>query len=93
MTTTAFDPLNRPVAVTQNALAGQPQNHQQQYNLVTQYGYDAAGNRTVVTDTLGSVTRTAYDLAGRPAAGDGQRATRAAPEPPGRVQPDHQLRL
>lgn len=47
--------------VTQNYLEGQPQNYQNQYNLVTEYGYDDVGNRTTTTNTLGIVTRNDYD--------------------------------
>ncbi len=61
VTRTDYDELNRPWKVTQNYLSGQPQNYQNQYNIVTQYGYDEAGNRTTVTDTVGHVTRSDYD--------------------------------
>ncbi len=62
-----YDANGRLVQVTQNQLASQPQNYQQQYNLVTQYGYDRLGRQVAITDTLGRVTRTGYDPAGRPA--------------------------
>ena len=34
-------------------------------DVVTEYGYDVAGRQTLVTDTLGYVTRSEYDAAGR----------------------------
>ncbi len=52
-------------AVTANYLAGQPQNHENQYNLVTQYGYDTLGQRVAITDTLSRVTHSEYDRASR----------------------------
>jgi len=58
---TEYDSLNRPFKVTQNYLPGQPQNYQGLYNLVTTYGFDEAGNRVVVTDTLGRSSFTTYD--------------------------------
>ncbi|RPI91406.1 MAG: DNRLRE domain-containing protein, partial [Chloroflexi bacterium] len=45
--------------------SGEPQNGQDQRNIVTQYAYDAPGRQVQATDTLGRVTRNAYDDLGR----------------------------
>jgi len=65
VTVNEYDNGDNLVRVTENNLAGQPQNHLNEYNLVTEYAYDGAGNRTVVTDTLGVVTMNQYDAANR----------------------------
>lgn len=62
---TVYDDLNRPSTVTANYWSGQPQNYQNQYNIVTQYGYDSVGNRVAITDTLGRVTLNEYDSLNR----------------------------
>ena len=36
------------------------------YNQITSYGYDQVGNQTLVTDTLGHVTKTDFDALNRP---------------------------
>ncbi len=41
-------------------------NEGNQYNLTTQYGYDAVGNLTLITNTLDLVTKTDYDALNRP---------------------------
>jgi RHS repeat-associated protein len=41
------------------------QNYQNQYNIITAYGYDTFGRQIAITDTLGHVTRTSYDNMGR----------------------------
>ena len=61
-----YDNDNRLIQTTQNVLAGQPQNYLNQYNLVTSYGYNALGLQTLVTDTVGRVTKTEYDSLNRP---------------------------
>ncbi len=66
VTRTWYDSIGQVVSVTQNYRPGEPQNYLNQYNLTTWYGYDAAGNQTAVTDTLGHVNRTFYDLLNRP---------------------------
>jgi RHS repeat-associated protein len=65
ITVNQYDNAGRLTKATRNYLAGQAQNYQNTYNLVTQYGYDAVGNQTVMTDTLGQVTRNEYDNANR----------------------------
>jgi RHS repeat-associated protein len=65
VTVNEYDNGDNLVRVTENYLAGQPQNHLNEYNLVTEYAYDGAGNRTVVTDTLSVVTMNQYDAANR----------------------------
>ena len=66
VTVNAYDDGDRLLEVTENYVAGQSQNYQERYNLVTRYGYDKVGRRIWVTDTLGHVTRSEYDAAGRP---------------------------
>ena len=41
------------------------QNYQNEYNLITEYVYDAAGNQVATIDTLGRETRTEYDALNR----------------------------
>jgi len=65
VTVNAYDAGDNLVRVTRNVLPGYPQNHQDMYNLVTEYGYDAVGRRVLVTDTLGMVSYTEYDTAGQ----------------------------
>ncbi len=65
VTVNAYDAGDNLVRVTENYLAGQPQNYLNEYNLITQYAYDGAGRRTLITDTLSHVTRNEYDPAGR----------------------------
>jgi RHS repeat-associated protein len=64
---TDYDPTTGWVLTsTQNYLAGHPKNYLSDYNLVAEYAYDAVGNRTIMTDTLGHATRTQYDAVNRP---------------------------
>ncbi|MEM9772985.1 MAG: kelch repeat-containing protein, partial [Chloroflexota bacterium] len=63
---TEYDAANRVTKTTNNYLAGQPQNHQDRYNLITTYTYDSAGRLTSTTDTFGKTDLTEYDSAGRP---------------------------
>ena len=64
VTRTEYDVLNRPITVTVNYVEGGPVD--EETNLTTLYAYDAVGNRTTVTDALGRVTKTDYDVLNRP---------------------------
>ncbi|CAG0982479.1 partial Protein RhsD, partial [Planctomycetaceae bacterium] len=64
-TRTWYDELNRVISVTNNYAPERPQNDAGQYNLVTTYGFDEMGNRAWVTDTLGHITWTQYDVLNR----------------------------
>jgi|GEM_PF-1856171 len=66
VTRNIYDNNNRLIQTTQNYLSGQPQNHLNQYNLITTYGYNDLGLPVAITDTVGHVTRTEYDAATRP---------------------------
>jgi len=61
-----YDSAGRLVRVTRNYDTNHDQNEDNQYNLVTEYQYDQAGNQIAVTDTYGVITRTYYDEANRP---------------------------
>jgi RHS repeat-associated protein len=61
-----YDNAGRPVSVTINYDITRDQNEDNQYNIVTEYQYDLAGNQIAVTDTFGVITRTYYDDTGRP---------------------------
>lgn len=65
MTVNVYDGGDNLIRVTENYLPDAPQNYLDQYNLVTQYGYDGAGHQIAITDTLGRVNLTLYDVAGR----------------------------
>jgi len=65
VTRSEYDAAGRWVRSIRNVLPGYPQNWQDTYNLVAEYGYDAAGRQALVTDTLGHVTYTEYDALGR----------------------------
>jgi YD repeat-containing protein len=59
-----YDGLNRLVSVVENDTGGAPTHDS---NVLTQYVYDALGNRVVITNALGyTSTRTTYDALGRP---------------------------
>jgi RHS repeat-associated protein len=58
-----YDPLGRLTAVVQNALPGEPADHET--NVRTEYAYDPVGNLTAITDANGHVTRFDYDLLDR----------------------------
>ncbi|MBA3531694.1 MAG: RHS repeat protein, partial [Ardenticatenales bacterium] len=62
-----YDEAGYLVSTVENELPGTAQNHLNEYNLVTRYGYDDVGRPVVVTDTLGHATRTAYDERGQTA--------------------------
>lgn len=55
-----YDAADNLLQTTENAWEGKPQNYLDEYNIVTEYGYDGRGNQTHVTDTLGMVTRSFY---------------------------------
>jgi RHS repeat-associated protein len=61
-----YDNAGRLVSATVNYDITRDQNEDNQYNIVTEYQYDLAGNQIAVTDTYGVITRTYYDDAGRP---------------------------
>jgi YD repeat-containing protein len=65
VTRTWYDEVNRVISTTSNYDPNRPQNDQGEYNLITTYGYDKTGNRILITDTLGRVTRNYYDPTGR----------------------------
>jgi YD repeat-containing protein len=65
VTVNVYDNADRLLTVTRNYLAGQLQNYQHAYNLVTSYEYDSAGRQTAITDTLGRVNRNIYDENGQ----------------------------
>jgi RHS repeat-associated protein len=60
-----YDAAGRLIRVTRNYDTGRPQNDEGQYNIVTEYQYDAVGNQTQVTDTFGRVTTYQYDADNR----------------------------
>ncbi|MBC7250155.1 MAG: PKD domain-containing protein [Anaerolineae bacterium] len=66
VTRTEYDAANRLVKTTVNYDPTRGQNAENQYNIITEYGYDEVGNQAWVTDTLGHVTRTEYDELNRP---------------------------
>ncbi len=66
VTHNGYDAAGRLISSTVNYSPTVGQNYLNQYNLVTRYGYDMAGNQILVTDTLGFVTRTDYDVLNRP---------------------------
>jgi RHS repeat-associated protein len=59
VTAYAYDPLYRLAVVTQNARPGQPETVD--VNVITRYGYDAAGNLVEISDANGNPTRFAFD--------------------------------
>jgi RHS repeat-associated protein len=62
-----YDGAGRLISTTVNVTTTDySQNYLGLYNLITRYGYDAASNRILVTDTLGHVTKTDYDVLNRP---------------------------
>ncbi len=60
-----YDAAGRLIKVTRNYNAARPQNDQNQYNIVTEYQYDARGNQTSIKDTYGKITAYTYDNADR----------------------------
>ncbi len=61
-----YDAGGQLIQTIQNKHSSNPtQNYQNEYNLITTYGYDEFGRSIAVTDTLNYVSRTFYDTAGR----------------------------
>jgi len=60
-----YDTAGRLISVTRNYDPNRAQNANNEWNIVTEYEYDAAGNQTLVRDTLGRETKYEYDAAGR----------------------------
>lgn len=60
-----YDALGRLTRSIHNYDAARPQNDEGQYNVTTEYAYDAAGNLVEVTDTFGRATQYQYDEANR----------------------------
>ncbi|MBN1887178.1 MAG: FG-GAP repeat protein [Thermoflexales bacterium] len=65
VTVNAYDWADHLLCVTRSYTTAGGQNYGGEYNLVTRYGYGAAGRQVAVTDTLGHVTRNGYDGSGR----------------------------
>jgi YD repeat-containing protein len=65
VTRNEYDVAGRLITATVNYTTAGGQNYLDRYNIITEYGYDGAGNRVWVTDTLGHATYTGYDDAGR----------------------------
>ncbi|CAG0969481.1 partial Protein RhsD, partial [Anaerolineae bacterium] len=61
-----YDGAGRLVSTTVNYSPTVGPNDQNLYNFTTFYGYDTAGRQILVTDTLGTATRTEYDNLSRP---------------------------
>ncbi|MFV2044155.1 MAG: RHS repeat-associated core domain-containing protein [Anaerolineales bacterium] len=60
-----FDPAGRPIRTIQNYDPARPQSDLAEYNITTSYSYDAVGNRTAATDSLGRSTVYQFDQANR----------------------------
>lgn len=60
-----YDAAGQLVKVTRNYAANRPKNDASQWNIVTEYTYDAVGNQIAVTDTLGHITTYSYDANNR----------------------------
>jgi YD repeat-containing protein len=60
-TALAYDQQDRLIAVTEHAVSGSCT--QSPCNVITQYQYDRAGNRTAILDANGHVRRFSYDAA------------------------------
>ena len=93
-----YDEIGRVSITTQNYLSGAIQNYKDpvtgdQFNLITTFTYDVAGNQIAVTDTTDVITRTWYDALSRPVTvvrnlvGQGP----LSPVPPGRSNPPSPL--
>jgi YD repeat-containing protein len=60
-----YDAAGRLIRVTRNYDPAEEQNEDDQINIVTEYGYDEAGNQVSVIDTFGRTTTYEYDDANR----------------------------
>jgi RHS repeat-associated protein len=60
-----YDPLGQLISTTMNYRSDAGPNYLNQYNLTTQYEYDAVGNRVAITDPLTSTIRYTYDKLNR----------------------------
>jgi len=60
-----YDQLGRLLTQTQNYDASRAKNAENQYNLVTEYRYEAARNQTQVIDPTGQITYNEYDALNR----------------------------
>jgi YD repeat-containing protein len=58
-----YDDLSRLITVTENEVTGNNPGPDQ--DVITRYGYDAVGNRTVITNALGFSTSYVYDTLNR----------------------------
>jgi YD repeat-containing protein len=65
VTHSEFDAGGRMTRSVRNFDASRPQNDENDFNIVTEYAYDAVGNQIVVTDTFGLTTTYEYDDANR----------------------------
>lgn len=65
ITRSEYDPAGNLTRTTLNYDPARPQNDLNEYNIVTDYAYDGAGNLVTVTDTLGRATQYQYDAADR----------------------------
>ncbi|MHC1783571.1 MAG: DUF6531 domain-containing protein [Anaerolineaceae bacterium] len=65
VTRNEYDAESRLIQTVRNFVEARPQNDENQYNIVTNYTYDAVGNLLSTTDTLGHVTSYEYDNANR----------------------------
>lgn len=65
VTLNEYDGGDNLIRVTENYRADKGPNEDDEYNIITEYTYDGAGRRLTTTDTLGRVSRSVYDDAGR----------------------------
>ena len=65
VTQPVYDNAGRILQLTQNYNPSKIQNEEEEWNIITTYGYDVVGNLLTVTDTYGRVTSFSYDDANR----------------------------
>jgi RHS repeat-associated protein len=65
VTQPVYDNAGRILQLTQNYNPSKVQNEDDEWNIITTYGYDVVGNLLTVTDTYGRVTSFSYDDANR----------------------------